>query len=76
MYDLELSSITEISSILKGRRKVSHRLLEKVLNYLDLNEQERLHLKLIAELDRSRNSNTFLFNILQEKVLAHKKLFF
>lgn len=72
--DLELNSITEISSILKGRRKVSHRLLEKIKGYLSLSDQEKFYLELIAELDRSEKSNEFIFNILKEKASIERSL--
>lgn len=70
--DLELNSITEISSILKRRRKVSHRLLEKIRIYLDLDEHRNFYLQLIAEMDRTKESNDFIFNILADKASAYQ----
>lgn len=73
--DLELSSITEISNILKGRRKVSHRVLDKLKNYMNLGPSEQYYLELIAELDRSIDTNPFIYNILMEKRGEFKAIF-
>lgn len=65
--DLELNSIAEIANILKDNRKVSHKILFKLKDYLRLSEEENFHLELIAELDRNEK-NMFITSILTERL--------
>lgn len=73
--ELQLIKISEIANILKGRRSISHKLLEKFVNTYPLSEEEKYYLKLIAEIDRNRE-NQILKNVLIKEVqrITNKKL--
>lgn len=60
--DLELSSTAEIANILKNRRPVSHKVLNKFAGYLKLDLETEFYLNLIAEKDR--NSENKILNLL------------
>ena len=60
--DLELSSTAEIANILKSRRPVSHKVLNKFVKHLELDAEKEFYMNLIAEKDR--NEENKILNLL------------
>lgn len=67
--NLKLYSNAEITNVLKGRRKVSYKILEKFKNYNRFSNDENYYLDLIAESDRNTSSTT-LYILIKKEIAA------
>lgn len=71
--NLKLSSSAELINILKGRRPVSHKFLEKFCDHYKLSEEHSFYLSLISENDRNKN-NLILSGLIREKIYSLQSL--